>query len=443
MKVFSSISPEEIRINDTASEGVKAFKRFLQYAGGSTIWDQDIANTGSSSDNSGTPLIDKSAAFTGIADDICARFKAIGYDTDKGVGKSGFKIDIGVVSPEKDGTYCLGILLDGPVYAQSGTTTSREVSQVSMLKGFGWNIVRIWSLEWWENPDSVFEKLVAIIEDAKKKEEAQVEETPVEETSEPAEQPLEEAAEDTGKPEPTVTIYGVTPEEPEEETEASDGSEDQAQKKTDDIRAEGSPEIVYKASELPPMILTAADFCDALKTKTLQGWVASIVEQESPVSSDVLARELIAAAGINKMTPKLRERCAYLVRSIEKTEKLHFTRQVLDPSADEPEEVIFLWKDGTEVGRVMDYYRVPADGEKARKACDIPVQEAACAARYLAVSQYGMPYESLIVETAKALGLSRAPVDSDNYRLGKKAVDYCVNQELLVMDDDGFVKGTE
>ena len=437
MKVFSSISPEEIRINDTASEGVKAFKRFLQYASGSTIWDQDIANTGSSSDNSGTPLIDRNAAFTGIADDICARFKAIGYDTDKGVGKSGFKIDIGVVSPEKDGTYCLGILLDGPVYAASGTTTSREVSQISMLKGFGWNIVRIWSLEWWENPDKVFEKLVAIIENAKKEEEKPSEEVPEDNSPETAEVPSETeepAAEDTGKPEPQVTIYGVTPEE------ETDGSEDQAQKKTDDI-ASGTPEILYKTADLKPRIMTGADFCDARNTKALQAWVESIVEQESPLSSDVLSKELIAAAGIAKMTPKLRERCTYLVRSIKN--KIHITNQVLDPAADEPETAIFLWKDGTEIGKVMDYYRIPAEGEKARRACDIPVQEAACAARYLAVSQYGMPYDSLIVETAKAMGLSRAPVDSDNYRLGKKAVDYCINQELLTLDDDGFVKGTE
>ena len=437
MKVFSSISPEEIRINDTASEGVKAFKRFLQYASGSTIWDQDIANTGSSSDNSGTPLIDRNAAFTGIADDICARFKAIGYDTDKGVGKSGFKIDIGVVSPEKDGTYCLGILLDGPVYAASGTTTSREVSQISMLKGFGWNIVRIWSLEWWENPDKVFEKLVAIINDSKKEEEKPAEEVPEDKAPEAAEAPSETediAAEDTGKPEPQVTIYGVTPEE------ETDGSEDQAQKKTDDI-ASGTPEILYRTADLKPRIMTGADFCDARNTKALQAWVESIVEQESPLSSDVLSKELIAAAGIAKMTPKLRERCTYLVRSIKN--KIHITNQVLDPTADEPETAIFLWKDGTEIGKVMDYYRIPAEGEKARKACDIPVQEAACAARYLAVSQYGMPYESLIVETAKAMGLSRAPVDSDNYRLGKKAVDYCINQELLTLDDDGFVKGTE
>ena len=444
MKVFSSISAEELRINDTASEGVKSFKRFLQYAGGSTVWDQDIASTGSSSDNSGTPIIDRNAAFTGIADDICARFKAIGYDTDKGVGKSGFKIDIGVVSPDKEGAYCLGILLDGPVYAASGTTTSREVSQISMLKGFGWNIVRIWSLEWWENPDSVFEKLVALIEDSKKEpEEPAAEETPAEEVPEQSTETSDEGEVTTEDTEngPQITIYGAS--EGGDTEDNTSAPEDQAQKKTTDVEtvSDGDPAVVYKAAELMPKTMTSSEFCDARNTKSLQDQVIAIVEQESPVSSDVLAKELITMAGISKMTPKLRERCAYLVRSIEKSVKLQYTSQKLDLASDDDDsEVIFLWKDGTEIGKVMDFYRVPAEGEKPRKAADIPVQEAACAARYLAVSQYGMPYESLITETCKALGFSRAPEDSDNYKLGKRAVDYCIRQELLVLDDDGFVK---
>ena len=443
MKVFSSISPEELRINDTASEGVRSFKRFLQYAGGSTVWDQDIASTGSSSDNSGTPIIDRNAAFTGIADDICARFKALGYDTDKGVGKSGFKIDIGVVSPEKDGTYCLGILLDGPVYAASGTTTSREVSQMSMLKGFGWNIVRIWSLEWWENPDKVFEKLVQLINESQVKDEP-AEADPPEETVENADNVSEE-----GNPGPEITIYGAdetadNEAEPVVSESSEDSSGDPTQKKTADIAEQssnGCPEVIYKASDIKSRTMTAADFCDAFKTKYLQECVVAIVDQESPVSSDVLAKELISLAGISKMTPKLRERCSYLVRSIEKSVKLHYTTQRLDLSSeDDDSEVIFLWKDGTELGKVMDYYRVPAAGDKPRKAQDIPVQEAACAANYLAVSQYGMPYTNLITETGKALGFTRVPEDSDNYKLGKRAVDYCIRQGLLMLDDDGFVK---
>ncbi|MBR3341905.1 MAG: DUF3320 domain-containing protein [Clostridiales bacterium] len=442
MKVFSSLSPEELRISDTSSEGVKAFKRFLQYAAGSTVWDQDIVSTGSSSDSSGTPLIDRNAAFTGIADDICARFAAIGYATDKGVGKSGFKIDIGVVSPEQDGTYCLGILLDGPVYASSGTTTSREVSQMSMLKGFGWNVVRIWSLEWWENPDSVFAKLVELINSSKEQPEIPEEDVPAGDAPAVEAEESGTADEEAG---PEIVIYGQdsgegsgSGEEP--SAEETDG---QAQKKTNDVEESsfGTPERIYKASSVKMKQMTAGEFCDALNTKSLQASVMAIVDQESPVSSDALARELITLAGISKMTPKLRDRCSYLIKSIEKSVNLHYTTQKLDLASEEDDEVIFLWKDGFEIGRVMDYYRVPSDGTKPRKAADIPVQEAACAANYLARSQYGMPYDSLIVETAKTMGLSRAPVDSDNYKLGKRAVDYCIRQQLLFLDDDGFVKG--
>ena len=188
--------------------------------------------------------------------------------------------------------------------------------------------------------------------------------------------------------------------------------------------------------------MTAGDFCDnAFMTNSLVDAFVEIVEKESPVSLDLLSKELIASAGIAKMTPKLRARCKDLM--MRAGSRIKYFSQKLDLASEEDDEVIFLWREGTDMGKVMDHYRVPAEGEKPRKACDIPVQEAACASRYLAVSQYGMPYESLIVETAKALGLSRAPADSDNYRLGKRAVDYCIRQQLLLLDDDGFVKGTD
>ncbi len=448
MKVFSSISPEEIRITDTSSEGVKSFKRFLQYASGSEVWDQDIASSGNSSDNSGTPIIDRNAAFTGIADDICSRFKAAGYDTDKGVGKSGFKIDIGVVSPEKDGTYCLGILLDGPVYAASGTTTSREVSQISMLKGFGWNVVRIWSLEWWENPDSVFEKLVALIEDSKKKADAPGEESAAGEETIPVKPETdagaeEKAAEDAGSG-PEVVIYGQETAD-QSECQPEEQPEDQTQKKTADagtIIDDGCPAVISYSSELNIRQMSEGEFCFKSNetTEYLKQKILEIVEQQAPVSSEEITKELVSAVGLSKVTPALRERCAYLIKSVQS--KTQPRTQKLDPSSDD-EETLFLWNKDDDVSKVMNYYRVPAEGEKPRKASNIAVEEAACAANYLARSQYGMPYEALIVETGKTLGFSRVPKDADAYRLGKLAVDYCINHGLLAMDDNFFVKAEE
>lgn len=187
MKVFSSITADQIRISESSSEGVRALKRFLQYAAGSEVWDA-MADGENVNTVSSTPIIDRSLKFTGIADDICDRLSKLGYKTDRSIGKSGFKVDIGVISPSDPGKYCLGILLDGKSYAEAGTTTSREISQISVLKGFGWNVIRIWSLEWWENPDMVIAQCVEKIdaaENAAKEEEIPAEEEAPQEVTEP------------------------------------------------------------------------------------------------------------------------------------------------------------------------------------------------------------------------------------------------------------------
>ena len=211
MKVFSSITADQIKISESSSEGVRALKRFLQYAAGSEVWDAssdgETVNTVSSA-----PIIDRSLKFTGIADDICGRLAKLGYNTDRNIGKSGFKVDIGVISPEDPGKYCLGILLDGKSYAEAGTTTSREISQISVLKGFGWNVIRVWSLEWWENPDSVISQCIEKIEAA-----------------ENAAKQAEEAVSETAEAEPEIPVIDGTGPIVEEETPVT---EDEEQKKT-------------------------------------------------------------------------------------------------------------------------------------------------------------------------------------------------------------------
>jgi hypothetical protein len=46
---------------------------------------------------SSAPIIDRSLKFTGIADDICDRLAKLGYKTERNIGKSGVKVDIGVI----------------------------------------------------------------------------------------------------------------------------------------------------------------------------------------------------------------------------------------------------------------------------------------------------------------------------------------------------------
>ena len=158
MKVFSSLRPEDIKINDGSSDGVIAFRRFLDYASGNNAWDYDLV-VGSGTDNQ-SPVIDRSAAFTGVADEIIRRLEAEGYSCDRNIGKSSFKVDIGVADKETPDVYRLGILLDGPSYFASKTTSAREVSQPSLLKGLGWKLLRVRVIEWWESPDRVMDEII-------------------------------------------------------------------------------------------------------------------------------------------------------------------------------------------------------------------------------------------------------------------------------------------
>ena len=180
--------------------------------------------------------------------------------------------------------------------------------------------------------------------------------------------------------------------------------------------------------------MTTETFCDPLYTKALTELVVKIVQAESPVSSDVIASEMLEMLGIGKSTAKLKTRCDYLV----KNSRLPFTTQELD--GDETREgTKILWADRESSNGICPFYRVPAIGGKPRKATDIAVQEAAREVIDVAEDQLGLPRDSLITEAAKALGFSRTASNTDCYKLCGQAVDYAFAQGALKVDDNGFI----
>ena len=82
---------------------------------------------------------------------ICQAVTAGGYQYQKAVGHSKFKVDIAVINPYNPEEYLMGIILDGESYRQSQNTKDREVAQVSVLSGLGWELHRIWTMDWWDN----------------------------------------------------------------------------------------------------------------------------------------------------------------------------------------------------------------------------------------------------------------------------------------------------
>lgn len=184
--------------------------------------------------------------------------------------------------------------------------------------------------------------------------------------------------------------------------------------------------------------MTAETFCDPLYTKALTELVIKIVQAESPVSFDVVSAEMLEMLGIPKSSAKLKARCDYLVRN----SRLPFTLQSIDGD-DSDDGTKILWADQDSTYGICPFYRVPVIGGKPRKASDIPVQEAARAAIDIAEEQLGLPRQSLITETAKALGFARTASTTDCYKLCEKAVDYAFNQDALSIDGNGFITASD
>src|SRR5690554_5446269 len=151
MKVFSTLRSDDIDSSRTSSEGVAGIKAFLQYS------EKGISS-----------LPQKQNILTGpqktFEKMVAQALQDRGYTVETNIGSSGYKIDIAIVNPDNPSEYLLGILTDGLTYRAAKTAKDREINQAGVLKMLGWNIYKLWSLDWWDNPEKVLtdiEKAIA------------------------------------------------------------------------------------------------------------------------------------------------------------------------------------------------------------------------------------------------------------------------------------------
>ena len=149
MKVFSSLRGDQIDLNRTNSQGVKGLKDFLNFA-----------EKGNYALNNSTLNSDKIS----LIDSIAQHLTKSGLNVKKHIGTSGYKVDLGIIDVNNLQEYIMGILVDGDNYFNINTTNDRELLTPSVLQGLGWNIFRIWTLDWLKNKDKIVEAIKLQIE---------------------------------------------------------------------------------------------------------------------------------------------------------------------------------------------------------------------------------------------------------------------------------------
>ncbi len=152
MKVFSSLKGDQIDLNRTNAEGVKALKNFLNFSEKGLVYQ----NTAVEHQD------DKSIVST-----IAGFLKNHGLKVKTNIGTSDYKIDIGIIDPENESEYLLAILVDSENYFKISTTNDRELLAPNVLKGLGWNVFRIWTLDWIKNKEKIITEIKTLLEQIK------------------------------------------------------------------------------------------------------------------------------------------------------------------------------------------------------------------------------------------------------------------------------------
>ena len=143
--LFTSMHSTDIRPGETSKRGVHILKAYLEYAErGETV----------AGSLTGKPFDSP------FEREVAERLKAHGYDVDIQVGASKFRIDLGIKHPRNSSVYLAGVECDGAAYHSSRSARDRDRLREEVLRGLGWNIVRVWSTDWFADPERATNRLV-------------------------------------------------------------------------------------------------------------------------------------------------------------------------------------------------------------------------------------------------------------------------------------------
>ncbi|MBU1223814.1 MAG: DUF3320 domain-containing protein [Gammaproteobacteria bacterium] len=302
LRVFSSLKAEQMDLARTQAMGVRDLKLFLEFAERGT---RALAEAHSGS---------RGGFDSPFEEAVAAALARKGWQLHTQIGASAFRIDLAVVHPDAQGVYLCGIECDGATYHRSATARDRDKLREQVLRGLGWDILRVWSTDWWIDAAGTLEKLDAklrvLLETSRvKRAEAAEKETArlaAEEAiakamaEEAATQQLNEDSSDHAANSSPVGLQSG-------EVQSQETTEVYARNIPD--ASAMSTGVFIEADPLSVVDGVNADaFFDAAYDPTLARMIAHVVEIEGPVLDGVLARRIARAHGWQRTGSRIRER---------------------------------------------------------------------------------------------------------------------------------------
>ena len=274
-----------------------------------------------------------------------------------------------------------GILCDGPFYWSAADARDRDRLRGQVLEGLGWNLIRIWSPEWFQHPASCTKVLLDFLEEAAKKEPLKLSVEPLPEIipetveeEEPAEEPVEEA-------------------KSAEQTSSSGGF------------------VPYAVCDA--CVLQSYNQFASVQDSILQTAIVEIVRAEGPISEAQLIARIKELGRVPRMTAGIKERIANLA----------------DASVTE----------GTLICDAEKFYAISGGELTARiregkwSAADVSLGEIALAAKIILEKQFATPKADLVKQTAASLGFKATAAVKQRVEAGVDAA--CASGMISVEND--------
>ncbi|MBA4502121.1 DUF4011 domain-containing protein [Marinobacterium marinum] len=152
--LFTSFDSSMVDLSRTRATAVEHLKNYLEFAERGPIALAEFSTANYGVDQFDSPF-EQAVAMT---------LRDKGWKVQTQIGVSKFRVDLGIVHPDKPGEYLAGVECDGATYHGSPSARDRDRVRQVILENLGWRILRLWSTDYFQEPEYAMKRLHECLE---------------------------------------------------------------------------------------------------------------------------------------------------------------------------------------------------------------------------------------------------------------------------------------
>ncbi|QDU86621.1 ATP-dependent RecD-like DNA helicase [Planctomycetes bacterium Pla163] len=389
--VFTCLRPEHIDLGRTKADGARDLRLFLEYA-----------QAGPAAFGSDGAALERHSAQDAVsrpfAESVARALEARGWAVKRRVGCSAYRLDLAVADAGEPERFLVGVECDGASYRDARTARDRDRLRQAVLEGLGWSVHRVWSTEWWRDPEAQVRRIEAAIERARERdrEREQADAAP---TGGDSSDGASGGAHDASDVEPAA---------PELASQVDAGADVDGSAVDEALRAAPSVALAQAApgQAYEPVVLRRSRraperFYDTDTAQLVKEALVELVRGEAPIAFEFAARRVADSFGIDRFGARARTVIEQITRTAGLVVEDDQGVVVLWPAGADPAAHTAFRPDAEAVGRPVP------KGLPTREADDLSTRELANGALWLLGTWGAMQRQDLVRETARLFGFAR------------------------------------